>query len=192
MLRKSAKLIFTPIWVVQLCCSTRSSWYIVNFIFFSPFASNFTLPITWEKAVTTCTSEFRCWKNALVRKPAWTKLLCNLQYFHLRILEYKVVKKMGHLQVKREIFYHLASVELSTSFEYSSSKSHIFKPVSKSCGQKSVSAFWLYACIEWYHSFFGSLRSLIYLCDFCFDFSVLEGSIFRFFASPHDGTIFQI
>ena len=41
-----------------------------------------------------------------------------------------------------------------------------------------------HACIEWYHSFFGSLRSLIYLRDFCFDFSVLESSIFRFFASP--------
>lgn len=48
---------------------------------------------------------------------------------------------MGHLQVKREIFYHLALVELSAPFEYSSSKLPFFKPVSKSCGQKSVSAF---------------------------------------------------
>eukprot|EP00493_Phyllostaurus_siculus_P002140 UN02152 len=53
-------------------------------------------------------------------------------------------------------------------------------------------SFFEHACIEWYLSFFGSLRSLIYLREFCFDFSVLEGSIFRFFASPHDDTIFQI
>ena len=43
----------------------------------------------------------------------------------------------------------------------------------------------VWACLHWVISFiFGSLRSLIYLRDFCFDFSVLEGSIFRFFASP--------
>ena len=48
---------------------------------------------------------------------------------------------MGHLQVKRKIFYHLAAIELSAPFEYSSSKLPFFRPVSKSCGQKSVSAF---------------------------------------------------
>ena len=52
---------------------------------------------------------------------------------------------MGHLQVKREIFYHLALVELSAPFEYSSSKLPFFKPVSKSCGHKKVSA--LFSCM---------------------------------------------
>ena len=31
-----------------------------KFMFSQLANSNFTLPITWEKAVTTCTSEFRC------------------------------------------------------------------------------------------------------------------------------------
>ena len=34
MLRKSAKLIFTPIWAIQLFCKDDPRWYIVNFIFF--------------------------------------------------------------------------------------------------------------------------------------------------------------
>ena len=51
---------------------------------------------------------------------------------------------MGHLQVKHEIFYHLASVEPSASFEYSSSRLHILN-LCQSLVVKKVSA--LFGCM---------------------------------------------